>query len=257
MHDQSAFTEDTPSGLGPAPQLSWRWRRANWLLETRKRTSRRECKKVRRAQGYLHGKQAGKRLSLTGRAITRAVVLHKTSDARCRWLLEAFLLTNINYEDLARRIGERPAVISWYHDLFFCVRDHGEARDWLMTVILDERKRHAIQPDDEEFYLKLYAFHGGVAALEQVRAYFASPAPPSDSSERLSWLRVRAAILARCLPASTETAGLIFELQRLAEANRPRVEDDRPLLVPLRPAISISELVEQVVRRHCPRLAAP
>jgi hypothetical protein len=189
-------------------------------------------------------------LSPAAQAIDRAITLYEGADARRRWLLEAYLLTDADTQEIARQMGEDEDVVTWYHELVFAVRDHQEAHDWRTKIILDGRKRHKIQPDDEEFHLKLYANQGGVEVLEEIRVYFERPAPALDSPGRMCWLRVRAAILARCLPASAETAGLLAELQRLGETRLALAESQVSLLAPLRPAMAVDDLVHQLAAGH-------
>jgi hypothetical protein len=236
------------------PSPGWRWHRACQLFQAGKRAGRREDRAVTAALAYLRVREAGRKLSPTAQAIDQAITLHDGADARRRWLLEAYLLTSADVQEIALRTSEEEVVVAWYRDLVYAVRYYPEAHGWRTKIILDGRKRHKIQPDDQEFFLKLFANCGGVEVLEEVRAYFESPAPPHDSPEHLPWLRVRAAILARCLPASAESAALLFELQRLGETRLALAENQVSLLAPLRPAMTLDDLVKQFADGHpmCP-----
>ena len=118
--------------------------------------------------------------------------------------------------------------------------------------MLQGRERCLISPDDEEFFLKLYAVHGGPLVVASVRDYFDRRhllrVPSSDLSQeqrkaRTELLRVHVAVLARSGPPADAAVKQYLELAVLAD----RMERDHlaaeELTRPLRPTMSCQELL--------------
>src|SRR5262249_47381664 len=104
----------------------------------------------------------------------------------------------------------------------------------------------------EEYFLKLYAVHGGPLAVASVRDYFDRRhllrVPPGDLSPgqrkaRTELLRVHVAVLARSGPPADAAAKQYQELAALADRREKEGGEAAELTRPLRPARSCQELV--------------
>jgi hypothetical protein len=238
-----------PKYAGAIRPPDWRWQRASWLYERRRRPGRHDDGALRACHAFLGQTQRGKARSAAARQVGQVIAQIRDGDARRRWLLEAWLLAGVGVEEAARRMCVSPVLAQWYHDLFFDVVERLFASDWVMKVILDGRERHAVRADDEEYMAKHYAYHGGPVMLEGVLAYFriaeAAPGGPSPQClpERLTWLRVRAALLARTLPADPGSVNQLFELRVLAEQGVDERKEALVLGSPIRPGVAVDDLV--------------
>jgi hypothetical protein len=87
-----------------------------------------------------------------------------------RWLLEAYLLTDLAIDEVARECSLPTAVVEAYHELFFDVRGKLQARDWIVSqVILSAPNNHFAGPQPAGIW-KYYAYTGGPYVLEVVVA---------------------------------------------------------------------------------------
>lgn len=220
----------SPFCSGPA----WRWQRANFLMRHGKRPSRsRDDDLVREAVRFLRDAdqptsptKLDRRFPLTA----QAVALQQSEDPVRRWIVEAYLLAAQAPDMIATKTGVPALVIQRYHDLFYDVQDCLDAIDYIASCILAGRKRHQIRPDDVEYFLKLYGYRGGPLALEDLLKYLGlstrpisliiDQSPPSLDDQRLS-LSIRAALLARSLPADMPVSQVLTLQSLAAESSDP------------------------------------
>ena len=101
--------------------------------------------------------------------------LHYSPDLEHRQILEARLLTNESFDEIASRYSTTPKAIDYYEKLFFHVRDRLKCSSWIHKVISGPRsdyrdnKNKGIMTDDERGYVyRLFAFYGGPLVLDAV-----------------------------------------------------------------------------------------
>jgi hypothetical protein len=103
-----------------------------------------------------------------------------------RWLLEARLLTRQAIVQTARDSSLPRTVVEEYTKLFFDVRRRRRARDAILLLTMRKVVREQVLENDVDVLLKLFAFFGGVAALDAVASILLSPTsdlsllPPSQ-----------------------------------------------------------------------------
>src|SRR3954447_17001009 len=71
--------------------------------------------------------------------VCQAHLLHYSPDFERRQILEARLLTNESYEEIANRYATSAKVIEYYEKLFFHVRDRLDSSGWIHKVIQGPR----------------------------------------------------------------------------------------------------------------------
>src|SRR5262245_61657760 len=103
----------------PFRRPDWRWRRARWLCGPgRPRDPRVDDCWVDRARRFLAHAGPGR----ADPAVAAAARLACTASP-ARDVLEAYLLTELDFGEAAARAGLEAATAEAYHFLFFCVRD--------------------------------------------------------------------------------------------------------------------------------------
>jgi hypothetical protein len=225
----------------PFSSPAWRWLRASCLAEQGRRASpRRDDERVREALRFcremrrsLHERGLS---SLARRMPTlyQAWCMFQDSSQR-RWECEARLLAGQSTPAIADRCGLPGEVVDNFHDLFFAVRPHLEARDWIMNRVIGRKAHVGLQQSDKADLLRLYGFLGGPMVIDDLLDYLAHPPRMprtldglderalSDLKHRLA---IRAALLARSL--NVDEAGLrrLLVLRDRCESERRNDHDE-------------------------------
>jgi hypothetical protein len=220
------------NGVGHGRPPDWRWRRAEDLVERGRRLStRRDDSRVREAVHFIrrlrrtNGEAARRRLTRYRSDLAAAYTLFVVEPSRARWELEARLLTDQPFDEIAVRLGMTCDSVAWYHDLYCDVRGRLNARDWVATHLLGRDTHVGMAERDIGRLLKLYAFQGGILALESLLEYFRNPPVVPDRPELLDpesfcllceKLTINASILSRAFPIDSPSA--LKKLALLREA---------------------------------------
>jgi len=83
-----------------------------------------------------------------------------------RWLIEAGLLSDVPFQELAEYVAQTARTVETYGALFFDVKEKMKSRGWVMTRILMP-PRMASQPTDLDFLLKAVAYFAGWGVLRE------------------------------------------------------------------------------------------
>jgi len=145
----------------------WRWLRAGYRLAVlHKRDSRFDDCWVDEARLALRGS------SKTGSSAAAVQAAHKlwTGDPVVRGELEAFLLTDLQFDEIAKRCGLPLATVEAYEAVFFAVRSMLRATDKLFAKIIEYRPWSGFTGPMPASAWKLAAFTGGPLILELVIA---------------------------------------------------------------------------------------
>src|SRR5262249_12893350 len=120
---------------------AWRWARASWLAERRGRISRRldddwvgRAKRFLTARNQLESGASPERVRPFDPVIQAALDLSCAAPPSRRWRVEALLLTRESFGEVAGRSQVPIDVVEAYHELFFAVRGHLAATDWILTA---------------------------------------------------------------------------------------------------------------------------
>jgi hypothetical protein len=147
---------------------SWRFARASWLQECGMPVSDAfDDEWVAIALRFITAKSRPS--SPTPRldsAITTAVETSRESDGTRRWQIEAFLLTSEPMENIADRVHLPVEVIHAYHQLYFDVRPHLHATDWIMTQAIGTWHLKGFAGLPIGALWKYFGFVGGPLAVE-------------------------------------------------------------------------------------------
>ena len=109
------------------------------------------------------------------RAVTLAYAI-SASDVRI--VVEARILARQTNEEIISGTGGTPEVIELYEQLFFNVRDRLMNKDYIHTVVIGQTAQSGLEQLTYEQKMKLVAYQGGAALLEQF--LHGSPVLPSD-----------------------------------------------------------------------------
>jgi hypothetical protein len=222
----------------PLRPPEWRWlRAANLWDQGREPSAPWDDAWVRKALGLYRvlqqdtGDRTRQKLVQRKPALYQAYRLYNDGPSLLRWEVEARLLTNEPFEQIAAKCGTTAKVINAYEKVFFNVRDRLEATGYLINVVLDGDLVVRLREDNVGTILKLYAFGGGVAVLETVLDYFRHPPVLPERPELLApdalkelryKLLVKSAIVARTLPPNAR----VFRKLTLLDEARAAIDPD-------------------------------
>jgi hypothetical protein len=146
---------------------SWRFARASWLQERGKRASRRfDDEWVARAWRFMTTESRSSRTSRLDSVIAMAAEISREGDGTRRWQIEAFLLTSEPMEKIADRVHLPVEVIHAYHQLFFDVRPHLRAGDWIMSQAIGTWHAKGFAGMPIGALWKYFGYIGGPIAVE-------------------------------------------------------------------------------------------
>jgi hypothetical protein len=161
-----------------------------------------------------------------------------------RWELEARLLTEQPFEQIATRLGTNAAAIVAYHDVFFNVRHRLHATDWVANHVIKTRASMGLRVPDAGQLLKHAAYTGGVLALESLLDFFRNPPVVPDRPELLdadcfgqlcSKLVINSSVLGHSIlvndPRAVQKSLLLNEATRRIRAAGQQFEAAQPLNV--------------------------
>jgi hypothetical protein len=159
----------------PFRRPEWRWLRANFLLQKRRRLNWRiDDDGVFNARQFLRatgGNQTGQgRLSPMNVTIQSALDIFQEQPPSRRWELEALLLTDLPMNLIADRLGLATETIEVFHHLFFEVRPRLIHRDWVMMQVVGTHYWAGFSGMPIEAVWKWVAFSAGAVALDIVIA---------------------------------------------------------------------------------------
>lgn len=133
-----------------------------------------------------------------------------------RWEIEARLLANESYPQIAQKCATRPDVIETYHEIFFRVRPRLHVPAHVHRMILPDRTAMDLTEADVEFQLKVFGFQRGPVFLDALVDYYRNPPVVPERldgldaatiEKLLDKILMKAAIVSRAMPID----GAIFK----------------------------------------------
>jgi hypothetical protein len=100
--------------------------------------------------------------------------------APTRWAIEARVLAGETDEEIARKTGTDPGVITAYVSTFFDVRDKLANQDYVVNVIMANAVTRGLQERQYDLLWKMMGFHGGPYVLDAVINRFISIVKPDS-----------------------------------------------------------------------------
>lgn len=131
-----------------------------------------------------------RRIRLGNWALATAIELHRGKLSELRPIVEAYLLTELNHESIAEKLGFPPAVIQWYRDAFFDVRHLLQFPIRILHQVIrvvDESGRTSL---DTHKVWKLVGYVLKSAALDQLLGVVQSDRNPEGGA--IAWLASQA-----------------------------------------------------------------
>jgi hypothetical protein len=159
----------------PCRPVDWRWRRAKWLADEGAAWRKREtdplvkdlCKFLHR---WNHSRGLGGKLGLQdrlpGMTLVCDLVLSNDYVLPHRCELEARLLTEASYEEIAETMLLKPEDVELYEQLVFNVRDRLRSRSYVVNYAIGSHLHTGIGDFEYGLIWKVFAYGGGPLVLE-------------------------------------------------------------------------------------------
>ncbi len=247
----------------PFRNPAWRWARACWLVEREAPLDQRmDDEWVARAHSFMRADARSTppdhrpQWSEHDFVIQQAMALSREEPPHRRWHVEALLLTPEPLEGIASRTGLSAAVADAYHALFFDVRLHLDAIDWIRRQAIGSGPWNHFAGAQPGGYWKYAAFTGGVQMLELLIAltldlpfpdWFQAPAG-RDAAYQEERVRLLGKLTLRLMSARSPA-----EVDAVVEA-RSRIDSlDRQATVEVKPRGDVTQVMEQFLQGLNPR----
>jgi hypothetical protein len=241
----------------PFRPVDWRWWLAADLLDRSEPLSEADDNAVREATSFLRAWRScqddvdRQRLALDMPALYGAHQLYRAADAFAKWEVEARLLTEESYAQIAEKCGSDPQVIAAYHETFFCVRDRPQAEGYVLHQVIGLKAHAGLTEADVDVILKLYAYAGGPLVVDALVRYYRDPPTvpdrpellPSDELQELrTKLLLKASILAHTLPANASGLKKMAVLAEAVKVIRRALRTDTAGPVPTPVEVSLGKV---------------
>lgn len=219
----------------PTCPVDWRWRRAEHLVSTgRYASSKRDDGLTCQAVHFIRAlNRCTTKRQLAGLA-ERVPDFHGAHQVRAsggmrRLELEARLLAKQPPEEIARRIGIRPAVIDTYRALFFDIADRIDALDYVVQQAIKQKDAFGRHDEIRAVFVRSVGYFGGPLVLESVLAYFKTAGNRAQRPLDLSTADGR-------LQRRIELLFAVFELTFMDRAATPKTSAEQGELITLQEA---------------------
>lgn len=171
-----------------------------------------------------------------GRRVRRAVPLESNvvealdihrADSDRTWELEALLLCRLSDEEIAVRTGIAAATISVYEQLFYCVREFRNARDWLLDQVVGEATFRGFCDEEVRQFWSFLAISGGAVIVEHFVHLYRRVRSPDEPPRLSIYLRdgeeiplpIQAHVAEKVLPSFAERGSELSMLWSLVAEN--------------------------------------
>jgi hypothetical protein len=110
-----------------------------------------------------------------------------------RQRLEAYLLTELSLEDIAKRFGIRAEVVEFFEKTFFDVRERMQSSDWAYMAVRGEFRMWGALPEESNariqqgFVLRMLGYYGGSQVLQTFLDPAAGLPRPESAEEFAEW----------------------------------------------------------------------
>lgn len=221
----------------PRRPVDWRWQLADVALsqDIRIRRSRSDASiqkaiKLRRQINRCQNDNDYMRVLDADPDLYEAWVLFDDGEDReTRWELEARLLTDQPYTEMAKVLALSVKSIEYYEALFFNVRDRLECPSYITQVVLGKSIHAGLNERAYDVLWKMYGYWAGYCVLNSLIYRFNAPAIAENvegvtafwDDDGKAMLRQKSAIAVRTMPINWETQTEIVNLYlRMVEIER-------------------------------------
>ncbi len=176
----------------PFRPVDWRWRRAVDLVESGRIASPGHddagvclARKFFRALRGCQDDAARQLLARRMPALFQTYTIYAGPPSFAKSVIEARLLTEETFAQIADKCNCTPAVIETYELLFFSVRDRLTAEGYILHQVIGPRAHTGLRDDDIDVILKMRAFAGGAVVLDHLIDFVNNPPVLPDRPEQL------------------------------------------------------------------------
>jgi hypothetical protein len=177
--------------------------------------------------GENDNEEAKEQLFVRNPGLYFAQEIHFNEDYEWRAILQARLLTNDSYENIAKGLATMPSAIEAYEAVFFNVRDRLDSHDWIVKTVLGTAMDRAANREgtltehQRNMTYKLFGYFGGPLILDAIISGFNRGTLPTRKTEVAGWfdstvknlLRSKAAVAARVFEVNKFNVMQLFEIQ--------------------------------------------
>jgi hypothetical protein len=215
-----------PSPNDPFMPVDWRWRRASFLASQLTACPHQldddwvwaavDFLKLTRCQT----ESDQHRLTRTMPALWQARAVFNAQPPFLKWAVEAYILAQESFPEIARKCGLMVDAVTAYERLFFAVSEHLTAPVWILTQAIGEKAFSGLTERDLDVVWKLFGYHHGPLVLDCLIHNVLHRDRPEESGqvddciirETRALLNRQSALAALLLPVTRETALKIVKL---------------------------------------------
>lgn len=130
-----------------------------------------------------------------------------------RWEIEARILAGETDEEIAKKVGCEPEVITAYEAVFFNVREKLNNTAYVVNVVMADSVTKGITERQYDLLWKMFGYRGGPHVLDAMTSRFSAidkPQKPEDVSQffqesAINSMRHKAAVAALTVPINSHT----------------------------------------------------
>ena len=222
----------------PFRPVDWRWRRATDLVANKRSHSpQHDDAGVRDAMHFVqalsHCRDDTERQNLVQRLpeASQAHTLYSGPPSFAKWELEARLLTDEPFVQVAAKCGLTSEVVELYEARYFCVRDALHAECYILSQVIGPKALSGLKEDDVDVIMKMKGYSSGSHALDALIDYYRDPPVLPERFEQLdaeslnalcAKLLIKASIVIDTLPINGSTLKKVALLREAVNVLRRR-----------------------------------
>lgn len=139
--------------------------------------------------------------------------------APTRWAIEAHVLAGETDEEISKKVGCEPEVISAYESVFFNVREKLEHAEYVSNVVMADAVTRGLSERHYDLLWKMFGYKGGPHVLDAMISKFSVIKRPDKAEDVSSFfqesainsMRHKAAVAALTVPINTHTQMLLLD----------------------------------------------
>lgn len=222
----------------PTRPPDWRWQRVSALCDRspeaippgRKRDGVAGFRWITQGVRFLNAQRAAESRQTTA-AVTS--VLDRFNDifwahqlytqgGNIRHVVEAHILARSSDNEISRRVGVAPEVVSTYEALFYNVRERLPNRAYIVHCAIQQAHgRGSGTSTDSATLWKLYGYFYGPAMVDAIESQFSSPNGWCDNQDKvgdailddtISTLKLKAALAAKCVSVTPQNQLALLDI---------------------------------------------
>jgi len=139
--------------------------------------------------------------------------------APTRWAIEARILAGETDEEIAKKVGCDPGVVSAYEAVFFDVREKLAHQEYVVNVVMADAVTRGLTERQYDLLWKMFGYKGGGYVLDAMISKFTDIRRPEKAEDvsaffqesAINSMRHKAAVAAFTVPINTHTQLLLLD----------------------------------------------